>query len=145
MNSLFFAFSLAAVAAAQIQVNGVSTVPSASASVPETSVASLASGTAVASDFSAAVLPTDASAALVASGTPTVAGAIEQTGFAAPPQFTDAPVNSQEIYEQMPYTSFKSEGYKELSCGYGYSKHDDGYCRPEPWVSFCAYSFSPPS
>ena len=39
------------------------------------------------------------------------------------------------IYDAMPYEAYKDGGYKDLDCGYGYKKGEDGKCAAESWVS----------
>ena len=53
----------------------------------------------------------------------------------APASTTEAPAaTSTAFYDTMPYSSYQSGGYKELQCGYGYKKQEDGSCQPESWV-----------
>jgi len=56
-------------------------------------------------------------------------------GYAAPSIQPAAPSSPSNFYDYMPYSSYRSGGYKTLECGYGYSKQSDGSCRPESWVS----------
>lgn len=34
----------------------------------------------------------------------------------------------------MPYQSWKDGGYKEMVCGYGWQKSEDGSCKPYEWM-----------
>lgn len=50
-----------------------------------------------------------------------------------PAATTAAPTGT--FYDKMPMESYKSGGYKELECGYGHVKQEDGTCKPAGWVS----------
>ena len=42
--------------------------------------------------------------------------------------------SSSSMDEQAYYSTFTSEGYKSMDCGYGYSKGSDGKCNAQSWV-----------
>lgn len=53
------------------------------------------------------------------------------TSAAAPAATTAAPGT---FYDKMPMEAYKNGGYKELECGYGHVKQEDGSCKPAEWV-----------
>jgi hypothetical protein len=56
---------------------------------------------------------------------------------AAPAANAPSSDSSNDSYLQsMPYDQFKNGGYKQLNCGYGYSKGSDGSCQPESWWNY---------
>lgn len=117
MTSLLIGLSLAASAAAQI-VNGFSMVP-----------VLVAAG---APSSEAAVVPSNTDY-LGSSAPPQYTG--EPTPVSVKPSLiTPTPTPTQNIYEQLPYSSFVDGGYKSLDCGYGYTKAADGSCQALPWV-----------
>jgi len=71
-----------------------------------------------------------------ASSSPTQSGASVATG---PTPTADAEIASQTWgpdqgpYKDMPYKWMRDQGYKQLSCGYGYKKDSDGKCQKEDW------------
>ncbi len=62
------------------------------------------------------------------------------SGYAASASVSAAPASSSapSIYDSMPYDDYKNGGYKDLECGYGYKKSDDGSCQAESWVRILA-------
>jgi hypothetical protein len=109
MKSIIFGLSLVSAAVAQI-ANGVSMV-----SVPAPSDVNNNDGGSGSCEGSGCTPTTNA----------------EKSRVTEPPS---APTQTQNFYSKMPYSMYNDGGYKSLNCGYGYSKHDDGSCQPEPWV-----------
>lgn len=130
MKSIFFAVSLAVAVAAQIKVNGVTTVPGGGSTTSTGSSASSTSGAA-----------TPASSPTSMSPSPTKAS--DNTPASMPKPTSEPDYNddkpSKPYWEELPYSTFMSGGYKQLNCGYGYKKNDDGHCKPESWVSGTQY------
>lgn len=58
-------------------------------------------------------------------------------GEASSSTLTAAPsATATNFYEQMPYSAYMAGGYKQLDCGYGWKKAEDGSCKQESWVRF---------
>lgn len=119
MKSIFFGLTLVNVATAQVVIglSMMSDLGSSATAQPSSS----SSGS--------------SSAPNVSSGT----SSLSSISAAPPSQHTPPPSSSTSFYQQMPYESYKSGGYKSLDCGYGYTKSSDGHCQPESWVSRLVY------
>jgi hypothetical protein len=46
-----------------------------------------------------------------------------------------------DFYQEMPYSAYQNGGYKELDCGYGYEKHEDGQCVNVGWYTPEAHGY----
>ena len=77
-------------------------------------------------------------AAVAASGEYTVSAATSTAPME--PTQTPVPASSWAATEEVPYWHMTQYGYKDMGCGYGYRKDDQGYCKPESWV--CTVSIS---
>lgn len=73
-----------------------------------------------------------------------VAGTVSMVPAATVTTAPDAVQKPSSFYDQMSYDSYKSGGYKQLECGYGYYKSSDGHCQQESWVRHIPRSFSTP-
>jgi hypothetical protein len=70
-------------------------------------------------------------AATLAATTVEPAVTTASTSAAEPAATTAAPGT---FYDKMPMEAYKSGGYKELECGYGHVKQEDGSCKAATWV-----------
>lgn len=122
MKFILFGLTLASVASAQIQVNGISMVPASMASAM--SAAPMASEAAMSS--AAPSVMTSSMMAASSSAAPYQASSAPPAMYTAPPAYSPPP--------PMPYESFMGGGYKSMDCGYGYQKGSDGSCQQMSWV-----------
>ncbi len=139
--------SFASVAAAQIVVNGVSSVP-----YPTAAAGSSSDSGSV--DASAYYTPSAASTYYGSSYPAQYTGSSSAYGYessaaytytAAASAYTPPPsyMSSVYSYQESSYSSFVGGGYSSMDCAYGYSKAYDGSCSSMSWVSNVRSSLTP--